>query len=967
MFLVWFEHGILFYFNVFILSANCQQLEYIKYSDIGVEIAYFWRHDVLSLPKAEQIWQSYAWYAMQNSVKEGTHTEGNLKMVLFKSTELLTSWFNFRKSCKNTKYTQMPVWIPAQQYTCDSHVTSNTNTYLQLQPFGKICVLINYEHLSFSHNYRVFSPTRYLSVLRYSYSVNKLFGIHINFTKFSLSDICLEKSASHNKSEKKFLFSCAYKDTEFLMLHQEDNKLYFCMKRPQWTIFTGPVLDIDYHICMSCVNQLSQVEFSFQLVGNYLFRTTFDDYRKILSSGVGAFVPLDVTCVMLNSSCHKGIFKVFIRGEKYNFLWLREFPYRESNIFIEGYNEQHIKFREISPAEYFKAERFYVTLLILDDFYNTPAPTRQVWYYLAIDQGLLSMITLNPNLPTNRYQVNVTDYSYIQMLARVTTPTKNYIRVQMEWMSYRGLTVHSCFFGGFSLYENKDISLPVRGQLLPYQEVFTLCSNYTQLENASQISTHYERIRIKPFIPYTSATKDIILVFHCLDDQVFNASVTVSLTECRGLLINPCNNKIFPDLPNSEVLTVPNTESHCITAQFSLQFLSSTDFYDQDVTTGCRRGFTLYKSDRNLCGVRLFFLQFFERSPILKYHCPRGVCHGDTFLFSNTVWNNTAPLRDKQQFQCAENVSNPPGFIDHKDRVVERNEWYRGLKIFHTFMNMSQFAFSVHRFSANIKLSYIEKNVEDKYFVSILPFTESLSTLTMVFKPCTGPKTMSLPSGLARIDHLQMGSICLRKPVLGVLGHDTKLELLLQGEFLYLSGTIQINTLFCFDHSWKGILLMAKQRSCSQNKIMRWSALLNYNYFYTTVLILLRGKIFIAAVNTSNAECKYGDCFLRFRWNINPHFETQEKTDNFTIESRTKKSGDLHSSTWYEAHRVCAKKDTHLPSFVSERELDVMKTFLGSLSYKMLIETLFIGIIRKVCEKRKLGWALMNGQEFSKE
>ena len=81
-------------------------------------------------------------------------------------------------------------------------------------------------------------------------------------------------------------FNCFWhKGTEYVLLDQLEtdytDKLYFCMKRPQWSVYIGNVVAISYAVCTVCVHHVSRVVFMYQVLDGGFFRTVKDEFRKV--------------------------------------------------------------------------------------------------------------------------------------------------------------------------------------------------------------------------------------------------------------------------------------------------------------------------------------------------------------------------------------------------------------------------------------------------------------------------------------------------------------------------------------------------------------------------------------------------------------------------------------------------------------------------------------------------------------
>ena len=140
------------------------------------------------------------------------------------------------------------------------------------EPLGEVCVTTaygNHGNLDVYFNLQTMAPKPFEKI-RYSFDVSERLGLNVTFLTFSLSDMCVIDHPFRSGN-------CFYdKDTEYVLIDQGDpdprNKLYFCFKRPQWSVYTGNTTLIDYYPCNVCVNHKSSIAFSYQVVDPDILR-----------------------------------------------------------------------------------------------------------------------------------------------------------------------------------------------------------------------------------------------------------------------------------------------------------------------------------------------------------------------------------------------------------------------------------------------------------------------------------------------------------------------------------------------------------------------------------------------------------------------------------------------------------------------------------------------------------------------
>ena len=138
------------------------------------------------------------------------------------------------------------------------------------------------------------------------------------------------------------------------------------------------------------------------------------------------------------------------------------------------------------------------------------------------------------------------------------------------------------------------------------------------------------------------------------------------------------------------------------------------------------------------------------------------------FLFSNRLTNFRKSIQ-KQKFKCGENFERPNDFKKYKDKVVEKNEWYRGVEIFNVSASFKRNYIKTFTFETDINFVRAENSVHDIFNVKLQPFSESFSVLFFVYKPSEEASSILLPTGITNLDRVNDGIICLRKPVRGVM------------------------------------------------------------------------------------------------------------------------------------------------------------------------------------------------------
>ena len=203
----------------------------------------------------------------------------------------------------------------------DDNVALNTSVFIikMGKPSGKECLSVFYRHKIIALN-NVKIKTR-VSRVQYVFNTLDLFGLNITFIKFSLSDYCF----INRPYEKNEFRPCYYHlGTEYVLLNQSSvnkgEQLYFCMKRPQFSIYTNYKILLEYSLCHICNNYKSYIVFQYQVLDRNVFVTIKDDYGKLyyLSPKMNTTVQLlqSIVCVIWNNNCVQNVISLFLIARK---------------------------------------------------------------------------------------------------------------------------------------------------------------------------------------------------------------------------------------------------------------------------------------------------------------------------------------------------------------------------------------------------------------------------------------------------------------------------------------------------------------------------------------------------------------------------------------------------------------------------------------------------------------------------
>ncbi len=163
-----------------------------------------------------------------------------------------------------------------QQQEVKTYLTKETLLH-KVHPVGHECVFVFYAKRAPTINLNSYLAERNEDVdkIVYSFAASKLFGLNITFENFLLSDICLMKQPFSSARPGSDTVCSVHIGSEFVLFHQGEhnttNKLYFCLKRPWFSVFTKNILEIDYHLCQLCISGISRMVFFYSVIEDWRY------------------------------------------------------------------------------------------------------------------------------------------------------------------------------------------------------------------------------------------------------------------------------------------------------------------------------------------------------------------------------------------------------------------------------------------------------------------------------------------------------------------------------------------------------------------------------------------------------------------------------------------------------------------------------------------------------------------------
>ncbi len=870
------------------------------------------------------------------------------------------------------------------------------------QPLEQQCISVTYYRSRFHRNPKAFVLINshpfiaQFHVLKYSFNVLKIFRLKFTFKVFELTDMCtpVVKPRMYGSLWAHFLL------TEFVRLrgkHYQDGIPFFstiffyCMKRPQWSVFTSKTTALEYSLCRVCVGLTSRVTFIYQVIDRFVLWTTEDTYRMaaygkakvsmyetsfVTASQKVALNPMHI-CVGFHPrlrSCDRYVSNVFLKHEKFMFLRFRKMLGTKMRIFFLDYlNHEKYVFEFLEMEDYY-IKSFHCTVQAIRQWDDANFVRYQFIEAKVIQRDIHSDI-----VKLNYFSDICSNIFHCQVVYRLQGNPSTYLQADVTRVVFTGWRMVSCMYGGVSFHEyNKSAQ--------SYIEVNSICRNSSDLRSSGQAQ--------KFSAMYTSTSNKVLITFYHFPQDLLNISLAFLPSTCQGVFVNPCFDITFPSehqgvpLHHPQLVTDPNL---CRVVQFGFFILYSGGLYNgRVIKNGCVNVFEMKPSDiSSWCGSSLKYVQvsWIPSYTVTLFNELDDTYKGDTFLFSSKV-RTEQKLIERKDFPCEEKLNNMTFFRKPRDKIMKGSQWHRGLNIFNTHisgMNAS--------FEATMSLIYFQRKMYDSFATTVGPLSDSLSILELHFISCEISSLLTLPTGIGSLSSTQR-RLCLREPVKGVMVKNSMLELSLSGKlncFHCSIGNISFMSNLCLSLSWAKVLYkittyhpspefnlcVPNKQNLGEDKLI-WKSNVPFQMFYLSnmfLLVDLPGKILDVKFNSTPNICDSdGDCWLKYRWlsreeppveyaksyyrYMSVHIGTAKENDFsyqinlFKIFSRDIK-GDYEEpsfQTWYEADRMCNEKGGILPQIVSVHQIYHLTVFVKRAAVTVLLTNVFIGIISEVQE-----------------
>ena len=895
----------------------------------------------------------------------------------------------------------------------------------QLRSMGQECIAVRYtasSTVSTVLNGMIAGDKTSFDKIRYIFNINILFNLNITFNEFTLSDMCI----MHHPYKFKFWtlekeeYCNFHGETEYVLIHQNEKtgeelarKLYFCMRRPQWSIFTKHLTYIDYYICRMCLYYHTQIIFTYQIIDSNTI--TLQDNYILLAHGTHLDInmyfaienkyeipaPFSIICLDLKYVCATYIYTYDIRGDKYEFIKLWQTGVIKHMIFLLNNLNHNEVLLELKQNITRTIPFFYCTIQLRIDYVETNRTNK-----FNTLQFLLQKV-ISQKLSTMDEIISFSSATYnckqlCQKVFVVNIQITDYAVIDVMNMTFIGWRTNLCLHGGISFYEFSDNATKyIRKNIInTYREIYNLCNNYTGKYNKSNLSFALND-RTKNLIgSYIASSHYTLIVIYYQNNDILYFCFRISKTKCRGVFGNICTAETFPfnywkkklhyEYPFEDNVTFP-----CVTVQMGSQLLFTNIYYKPFYVKAVCISKINMKQDPKWCGAYLNFSIYFKMA---KFSKPKRVQSRDRIdiFFKNSLENYTTNIFKQQNQQCSENL------LKKIKSGMSSKDWGRGLSIFSARGKLNFSSIDSLKTYVNLQFSTSKTHPHDSCIITTSMLSESLIVFNFTYIKCAGnmkvlkqqipPGTVSLPT--------RKISVCLRDTVKGFMSNFMILKISMQGQVTgdYRIGEILVYSNLCL-FSKRGTYLISKEttfRTCTESQYGKnsnwkinfgedkliWKANLSTNllvYLGKIVIVDLLGKIFNIQLKTSlNVTNSNSSLNLKYDWKYNSLPTLRRKHHNqfcstvidrlsgkeikvveyffcyfhkFKILSRDLRGDYDHPTqrTWYEANRMCRASGGSLPSFVSNQDVEDFINFLKMASWSALVTNVFIGIFQGVC------------------
>ncbi len=862
------------------------------------------------------------------------HCKNNLKDLPKNFTLTLSELCNANPATFNEHAWQGLPGPPVPNFY--GRVPTETFTSYQVQghgrdvcaPVGQMCLDVRYKTRRLFFNDELTDVgfhAQLSSAIELSFNIDIHLGLNITFRTFYLSDLCLPSTALTEPLPGEpailsgFHPNCgSLEGTEYVGV----GHLFFCQKRPKWSVFSRGTFSIRYFLCRVCTGQTSTVVFDYQTIDEGLRLTHTDQFTLVTQ-----FQPLPKDAFALSRKGrafasmvirrHMCVKTLILKGMVFEIIGLRV----NTNMFL-----LHMLDMTRTIKQFVKGGKgiisYHQCFLQIDEPHSTSCKlcTQEDTEPCTAVAAKIDFVFLK-HFHKTKFIDNGEQYSAThgdtctnllgcRMVHHLQSQRHSYIHSKINEFKFSGWKTFSCFYGGISFFETitaQNDYLPPDSQAYSTEKkgqkrTLNLCS-HTISHNASKVHEQTE-----PF-PYTSAGQEVIVAVYYLFGDSMKFSLTFVGGKCKGIFIDTCSVRqlnefqtfphIFPhlekdfegDLPilHYQVTDLVQGTLACVVYQMGRVYFKETfNFHVEEdlLRDGCEvfhemrdRGWV--ERGRPCSG--LSFSVYFKNSHMESRY------ERSQFTFVNRLTNMSTkarkfnPLENSEDlFQIRKLVSAKPGSIVFMNHTSEKD--------FDTF----HFDTDVHFVPKNRKLVF------DSLLMSVGSLSESVAILTYKLKKCG---TLTRTQGAFAEETIVVApgedSISFRGNVFSVLDNNVYLKLTYENEqfFNSLLGKVEAYSNLCLNQEHlhklplKEMTTLLRQnvfRQCAKElqtvhrvreyKVVQendgedkviWEADLHTTAFLMSrkgLFLELPGKIFEIQLHTSDGGFRRDNFTLETKW-----------------------------------------------------------------------------------------------------
>ena len=809
-----------------------------------------------------------------------------------------------------------------------------------------------------------------LNRIKFSFNAHRLLGVNVTFMIFSLSDMC-HVSFPYKPvylgelgSNLRFTGSCDYRHgTEYIMItHYGSYTLYYCLKRPQWSIYLTNVAKFEYSICQKCSGLNSVIVFAYQMTAAKTLVTISDDFSKIVFGNL-----------------HKGLlcswkncrYIVYIRGFKYQSIVVR--TKGEWAVIWNGIHTKRAKDKKYHSL--MRINHFFTTLTI-GSYYTIGWNTEAVNLisYILLDGKTQSISTDTSSIVSFSTSDNCSTTSRCRLSVVLTNDRAAYIQLNVSHMTFKGLKVPGCLFGGISFYEYSSYGMSIYGfSFIEKIESLTLCESNTEVQSSpfQQLNpTAYRSPEVFP--PYTSSNSSLLLVFYVDTSVTMKVRLVWASIDCRGIFINPCAKhfKYFlSSLPYKETVlkgfkySYDGRNNSCVSYQIGSKYLphmsQNTDLVfltNLIFIQGCTSTYNLDTDSSQAC---LGLVDFFHSEHIINSYPANNEKH----LFGHilNIFHDIVDGGDKTSCNFSKPNIQLISTLGHVDQHLQDS------------LN-DQTITSRYRVKVLLKHGPLVDSFEymagasrwytaDEFKAIVRPYSQAFTILTLRQQLCAGDDDLRDTPPATSLGENQLE--CLRDQIQDKGLYSGVLQLNFIGDFVMSNcslGILQISSLRCrrkedgrFRDNPEATKLYCGEKGNKENSLT-WTLILTsnmVNYNSKTIMVDLPGSVYDSFISSVSRDCCLSKkCWVESRWRYDTiNVNMLKFISSFKFPPLTRKSPDRKNvlpASWYDAQKMCAERGYYLPILNSHHSNSGILYRIRPLAYRLPIYSMFIGLHRKV-------------------